>query len=95
VRIQRSQPQAGDALDWNGGSSRLGSDPDVHLSLRCEGALRLGDAALVPVELGAQGAWIGFSGSSGATSATEVIAKSPGDLPIVTSTSGPAESRWR
>ena len=93
VRIQRSQPQTGDELDWNGRSSRLGPDPDVHLSLRCEGAVRLGDAALIPVELAAQGAWIEFSGSSGATSATDVIAKSPGDLPIVTSTSGPAESR--
>ena len=92
ARIRRARPAPGETLVWARRRIVLGSGADVELALPSSEGLALGDTMVVPVRLSSYGAWIGFSGAVGGTSATDATSASPGARPMVTVTSPPPDS---
>jgi hypothetical protein len=60
VRVRRAAGVAGGVLAWATREVPLPEGPDVTLDLRHTGGARLGDVEIVPVWIGAAGAWVGF-----------------------------------
>jgi hypothetical protein len=91
VRVTRASPDERDVLHWGTRRVPLGRATPSLLELPAADGLSLAGRRFVPARLEAHGSRITFSGSPGATSATESMKASPASLPSETSTSPPPD----
>jgi hypothetical protein len=61
VHVARPRPSPADAVEWAGRTIPLGPRPEVTIELPLEEGRRVGSAALVPVRVRAEGAWVRVS----------------------------------
>jgi hypothetical protein len=71
MRVQRSRPDAGDAIRWADRRIPLGALKDVVVELPPPDAPRLDDVLLAPLRVRAPGAWLAISAGGPASPPTE------------------------